>query len=99
MIIRPRRLRKTRTLREMVKETSLSVKDFINPLFVKHGHGMKDPISSMPDQYQFSVDTVSKEAADIWSLGIPSVIVFVLPDKKESTGSRSYAADVEVHSA
>jgi porphobilinogen synthase len=99
MIIRPRRLRKTRTLREMVKETSLSVKDFINPLFVKNGHGMKDPISSMPGQYQFSVDTVSKEAADIWSLGIPSVILFGLPDKKDSTGSRSYAADGVVQRA
>jgi porphobilinogen synthase len=99
MIIRPRRLRKTRTLREMVKETSLSVKDFINPLFVKNGHGMKDPISSMPDQYQFSVDTVSKEAADIWSLGIPSVILFGLPDKKDSTGSRSYAAEGVVQRA
>jgi porphobilinogen synthase len=99
MIIRPRRLRKTRTLREMVKETSLSVKDFINPLFVKHGHGMIDPISSMPGQYQFSVDTVSKEAADIWNLGIPSVILFGLPDKKDSTGSRSYAADGVVQRA
>jgi porphobilinogen synthase len=99
MIIRPRRLRKTRTLREMVRETSLAVGDFINPLFVKYGHGMKDPILSMPGQYQFSVDTVVKEAADIWSLGIPSIILFGLPDKKDSTGSRSYAADGVVQSA
>jgi len=61
MIIRPRRLRRTPAIREMVRETSLTVKDFIAPLFVKHGQGIKDPISTMPGQYQFSVDTIVKE--------------------------------------
>ena len=61
MIIRPRRLRRTATIREMVRETTLSVKDFICPLFVKHGQGAKDPILTMPGQYQFSVDTLVKE--------------------------------------
>jgi len=93
MIIRPRRLRRTRVIRDMVRETTLSVKDFIVPLFVKHGKGIKDPISSMPGQYQFSVDTIVKEAGELWSLGIPSVILFGLPDEKDATGSRSWSED------
>ena len=93
MIVRPRRLRRTRVIRDMVRETSLSVKDFIVPLFVKHGKGVKDPISSMPGQYQFSVDTIVKEAGELWSLGIPSVILFGLPDEKDATGSRSWSED------
>ncbi len=93
MIIRPRRLRRTPAIRDMVRETTLSVKDFIAPLFVKPGKGKKDPISSMPGQYQFSVDTLVKEAWELWGLGIPSVILFGLPDKKDATGSRSWADD------
>ena len=99
MIVRPRRLRRTPAIREMVRETSLSVKDFIAPLFVKHGKGHKNPIASMPGQYQFSVDTVVKEAAELWSLGIPSVILFGLPDKKDAVGSRSWAPDGVVQRA
>lgn len=99
MIIRPRRLRRTSAIREMVRETSLSVKDFIAPLFVKHGQGIKDPISTMPGQYQFSVDTIVKEAEELWGLGIPSVILFGLPDKKDAEGSRSWAEDGIVQQA
>ena len=99
MIIRPRRLRRTATLREMVRETKLSVKDFISPLFVKHGQDKKDPILSMPGQYQFSVDTIVKECEALWSLGIPSVILFGLPDKKDEKGSRSWAEDGVVQRA
>jgi len=99
MIIRPRRLRRTPGIREMVKETSLTVKDFIAPLFVKHGQGIKDPISTMPGQYQFSVDTIVKEAEELWGLGIPSIILFGLPDKKDAEGSRSWAEDGIVQQA
>lgn len=99
MIIRPRRLRRTSAIREMVRETSLSVKDFIAPLFVKHGQGIKDPISTMPGQYQFSVDTIVKEAEELWGVGIPSVILFGLPDKKDAEGSRSWAEDGIVQQA
>jgi porphobilinogen synthase len=99
MIIRPRRLRKTKTLREMVRETSLSIKDFIYPLFVKYGKGLKDPIVSMPGQYQFSADAIAKEAADIWGLGIPSVILFGIPQKKDALGSESWAAEGVVQRA
>ncbi|MBW2115419.1 MAG: porphobilinogen synthase [Deltaproteobacteria bacterium] len=99
IIIRPRRLRRTPAIRDMVRETTLSVKDFIAPLFVKPGKGKKDPISSMPGQYQFSVDTLVKEAGELWELGIPSVILFGLPDQKDATGSRSWAEDGIVQQA
>ena len=93
MIKRPRRLRRTPAIREMVRETTLSVKDLVAPLFVKHGLKKKDPIPSMPGQYQFSVDTIVTEAEELWALGVPSVILFGLPDKKDAIGSRSWAQD------
>ncbi len=93
MIIRPRRLRRTASIREMVRETTLSVKDLISPLFVKYGQGRKDPILSMPGQYQFSVDTIVAEVEELHSLGIPAVMLFGLPEEKDATGSRSYAED------
>ncbi len=93
MIIRPRRLRRTSTLRKMVRETNLLITDFVSPLFVKHGRDTKDPIVSMPGQFQFSVDTLVKECEELWSLGIPSVILFGLPDKKDEKGSSSWADD------
>ncbi len=99
MIIRPRRLRKGKTLREMVRETTLSPRDFIYPMFVKPGKGIRDPISSMPGQYQFSVDTLVQEAKDAWELGIPAVILFGLPDSKDPVGSRSWAPDGIVQQA
>ena len=90
MIIRPRRLRRTSTIRDMVRETHLTTKDFVYPLFVKHGKGIKDPIPSMPGQYQFSVDTIVIEAESVWTMGIPSVILFGLPDKKDPFGSSAW---------
>lgn len=97
--IRPRRLRRTPAIRDMVRETTLSVKDFIAPLFVRPGKAKKDPISSMPGQYQFSVDTVVKEAGELWEIGIPALILFGLPDRKDATGSRSWADDGIVQQA
>lgn len=91
MIKRPRRLRRTPGIREIVRETTLSVKDLVAPLFVKHGLKKKDPIPSMPGQYQFSVDTIVTETEELWALGVPSVILFGLPDKKDAIGSRSWA--------
>lgn len=93
MIIRPRRLRRTPAIREMVRETRLSPSDFIAPLFVKHGKGTKDPIPSMPGQFQFSPDTLVTEAEALWEIGVLSVILFGLPDGKDPTGSRSWAED------
>jgi porphobilinogen synthase len=83
----------------MVRETTLSVKDFISPLFVRPGKGQKKPIPSMPGQFQFSVDTVVTEAEELWSMGIPSIILFGLPDRKDATGSRSWAEDGVVQRA
>jgi len=99
MIIRPRRLRRSPAIRQMVRETALSVKDFILPLFVRHGENIKHPIVSMPGQYHFSVDRIGKEVEEIWSLGIPAIILFGLPDKKDAVGSRSYAEDGVVQQA
>jgi len=66
---------------------------------VKPGEGVRDPIPSMPGQFQFSPDTVVDEAVDLWSLGIPSIILFGLPDRKDATGSRSWADDGVVQRA
>ncbi len=93
MIIRPRRLRRTGTIRNMVRETHLSTQDFIAPLFVKHGKNIQDPIQSMPGQFQFSPDTLVVEAEELWAAGVPALIVFGLPDGKDPTGSRSWAED------
>ncbi|HKI48339.1 MAG TPA: porphobilinogen synthase, partial [Desulfobacteria bacterium] len=83
MIIRPRRLRRTGTIREMVRETRLATHDFIAPLFVKHGKKIQDPILSMPGQFQFSPDTLVAEAEELWSVGVPALILFGLPDGKD----------------
>ncbi len=99
MNIRPRRLRRTTMIRDMVRETSLTPKDFIAPLFVKHGHGIREPIPSMTGQYQFSPDTVVREVKELASLSIPAVILFGLPDRKDPSGARSYAEDGVVQRA
>jgi len=99
MIIRPRRLRRTGAIRDMVRETHLSTRDFIAPLFVKHGKNLKDPIKSMPGQFQFSPDTLVSEAEELWASGVPALILFGLPDGKDPTGSRSWAEDGIVQTA
>jgi len=93
MIIRPRRLRRTSTIRRMVKETCIRVDDLIFPIFVKHGKGKREPIPSMVGHYQLSVDELVKEAEEVWSLGIPAIILFGLPTVKDSLGSEAYARD------
>jgi porphobilinogen synthase len=96
MIIRPRRLRRTPAIRDMVRETTVSVKDLIFPLFVKHGKGIKVPIPSMPGQYHFSRDMVVKEVEEVRALGIPAVLLFGLPEKKDAAGSCAYREDEAV---
>jgi porphobilinogen synthase len=86
-------------MRDMVRETHLSVKDFIAPLFVKPGNGARDPIPSMPGQYQYSVDTLVTAISELAGLGIPAVILFGLPDSKDPLGSRSWADDGIVQQA
>ncbi|MGH7456988.1 MAG: porphobilinogen synthase [bacterium] len=91
--IRPRRLRRTPTLREMVRETVVQPSDFIYPLFIKHGKNDRVPIRSLPGIAQLSVDEAIKEAKVARDLGIPSLILFGIPKIKDATGSESYADD------
>ncbi|MGB2809374.1 MAG: porphobilinogen synthase [Sedimentisphaerales bacterium] len=89
--IRMRRLRKSPAMRRLVRQTAISVDDLIYPLFVREGQGLKTPIKSMTDCFHFSSDTVASEAAEVASLGIPAVLLFGLPDKKDETGSQAWA--------
>ena len=87
---RPRRLRRTESLRALIRETTLSPKHLIYPLFIIHGKGIKRPIEAMPGCYQFSVDMVVKEAKEVIDLGINAVILFGLPEKKDPMGSHAW---------
>ena len=87
---RPRRLRANPTIRRMVRETAVSANDFIYPLFVKPGKGLKDEIKSMPGQYQLSLDMLPAEIDELKELGIPAVILFGLPSSKDEVGSEAY---------
>ncbi len=88
---RPRRLRQSPALRRMVRETTLSVNDLILPLFAIDGKGVKNPIASMPGHYQFSIDNLVKDAKEALDLGIPAVILFGIPEKKDALGTQAYA--------
>ncbi|MBM3474340.1 MAG: porphobilinogen synthase [Armatimonadetes bacterium] len=88
---RGRRLRRTEGLRRMMRETTLSADDFIYPLFVIHGVGVRREIAAMPGNYQLSVDMLGPEIAEIAELRIPAVILFGLPERKDPTGSEGYA--------
>ncbi len=88
---RSRRMRKNENLRRMIRETSLSVNDLIFPLFVTFGKNKINEISSMPGQYQLSVDKLAKEAKEIHNLGIPAVILFGIPEQKDELGTDAYS--------
>ncbi len=87
---RPRRLRSSETIRRMVRETILTPDDFIYPLFVTFGKGVKKPIPSMPGCFQESVDEVVKTAKEAFELGIPAIILFGIPEHKDEVGSDAY---------
>jgi porphobilinogen synthase len=78
-------------MRRLLRQTALSVDDFIYPLFVRDGKGLKQPIKSMTDCFHFSPDTIAAEAAEVAALGIPAVLVFGLPAKKDPTGSQAWS--------
>jgi len=88
---RPRRMRQSPAFRRMIRETQLGVNDLIMPLFVMEGKGIKNPIPSMPGQFQFSCDNLVKAAAEVRELGIPAVILFGLPKSKDPLGTQAYA--------
>jgi len=89
-LTRLRRLRRTPTLRHLVRETELNLQDFVYPLFVKHGINRKDPIASMPGCYQLSPDHLPDEIRELQALGISSVLLFGIPEKKDGIGSDAY---------
>ncbi|PLZ97324.1 delta-aminolevulinic acid dehydratase [Fischerella thermalis CCMEE 5268] len=95
LILRPRRLRRTATLRRMVRETTLTVDDLIYPMFVMEGEEQKVEIASMPGCYRYTLDLLLKEIAQVYQLGIGAIALFpVIPEaKKDDTASESYNPD------
>ena len=87
---RPRRLRRTEALRKLVRRTELSLDHVVMPLFVRPGSGIRQPIGSMPGQFQFSVDTLTEEATRLAALGVPAVLLFGIPERKDPMGTRAY---------
>ena len=90
---RLRRLRASAGLRGMARETRLSPADFIHPVFVTHGRGVREPIAPMPGQFRLSVDQLAREAEDLGSLDIPAILLFGLPASKDARGSEAWDAD------
>ncbi|WP_240360190.1 porphobilinogen synthase [Pyxidicoccus caerfyrddinensis] len=90
---RPRRLRRNPVLRDMVRETHLEPGDFIYPLFVVEGRDVRRPIASMPGIFNLSVEHAVAEARQAKALGIPSVLLFGIPNHKDARGSQAYAQD------
>src|SRR3981081_1646579 len=85
--IRPRRLRHHPLVRQLVRESALSVNDLIYPLFVRPGQGIKKEIASMPGNYQFSVDRLLEEVGTAADLGVRAFMLYVIPTHKDATGS------------
>lgn len=96
---RARRLRKNENLRRLIRETTLSVDDLVYPLFAVPGKSVKKPINSMPGQFQLSVDYIAKEARKAYELGIPAVLLFGIPAKKDEMATGAFAKDGIVQQA
>lgn len=90
---RPRRLRRTPQLRSLIRETRLSPEQFIYPLFVMPGKGVRDEVPSMPGVFRLSVDQLAQEAKELLALGINHVILFGLPEHKDPMGSGAHAGN------
>ncbi len=90
---RPRRLRASQAMRDLVSETRLDVKSLIYPLFITEGHDIKNEVGSMPGVYQWSTDRLAGEVREIASLGIPAVLLFGLPEKKDELATEAYRSD------
>ncbi len=96
---RLRRLRKSESLRRLCRETTLSIDNLIYPLFVKAGINLKQPIRSMKDCFHFSPDTIVTEAKEVFDLGIPAILLFGLPEKKDEKGSQAWFENGPVQQA
>ena len=99
LLFRPRRLRRREALRRMVRETHLRPEDFIYPMFVVPGQKVKKPIGAMPGQFQLSVDEAVRTAGEAVKLGVPAVILFGLPEKKDALGTQAYSDSAPVQKA
>jgi porphobilinogen synthase len=98
-IHRPRRLRRTAALRDMVRETTLAPSDFIYPLFVVEGRDVRRPIGSMPGVFNLSLEHTVAEARRAQALGVKAVLLFGIPDFKDAHGSQAYATEGIVQKA
>ncbi|HEU0298904.1 MAG TPA: hypothetical protein VFR37_05600, partial [Longimicrobium sp.] len=96
---RPRRLRRTEGVRAMVRETEVRPADLILPLFVTEGQGVRRPVASMPGVEQTSADELVRDAEEALRLGIPAVLLFGIPDRKDEEGTSGYAEDGVVQRA
>lgn len=90
---RMRRLRRTPTMRRMMREIEVGVSDLVYPLFAVHGMDVKLEVPSMTGVYQYSVDLIGKEAKEVADLGVPAVLLFGIPANKDDVGSEAYASD------
>jgi porphobilinogen synthase len=90
---RPRRLRRNEALRRLVRETRVTVEQLVQPLFVVPGHGVERPIESMPGIAQLSVDRTAEECRRLADVGVPAVLLFGIPERKDARGSGATAAD------
>lgn len=98
-MIRPRRLRSSAVIRKMVRETELKVADFIYPLFVVEGENIKEEITSLEGVYHFSLDKLEEEIKELLALGIQSIILFGVPERKDECGSEAYSEEGIVQKA
>ena len=98
-VVRPRRLRRSEAIRSLSRETRLSTQGLLYPMFVCPGRGVRNPISSMPGVAQQSVDKFLEECRDVEQLGIPGIVLFGIPEKKDARGSQAWAADGVVQRA
>ena len=98
-IYRPRRLRSNPVLRDLVQETRLSMNDFVLPLFIAEGKGIKKPIASLPGHFQISVDQISAELQDCKAHGIRSVLLFGIPNHKDEVGSSAWQENGVINQA
>ncbi len=96
---RPRRMRQSDAFRRMIRETKLSVDDLILPLFAIDGKGVKNPIDAMPGNYQLSIDNLIKVGKKAFKLGIPAIMIFGIPDRKNSLATGAYAKNGIVQKA
>jgi porphobilinogen synthase len=90
-VARPRRLRQSPALRRLVRETRLQPEQLVLPLFVRPGRKVRQPVAAMPGVFQLSVDELIREAAVAFAAGVPAVLLFGIPDKKDALGTGAYA--------